>query len=169
MDSNTLQALGFLPFVLPICIYVAYWDMKGMIIPNKAVYALFATFVVIGFFVMPDTADYLWRFAHFAVVLLIGILLNAARLLGAGDAKFMAAAAPMVAISDIGFLFVIFSVCLLAGYALHRIAKKSPLRKRFPDWKSWDSGRRFPMGFPLALTLVAYLVLNMNNAPGVTA
>ena len=161
MDNLTLQALGFLPFALPICLYVAYSDMKGMIIPNKAVYALFATFIIVGFFLFPTTSDYLWRFAHFGIILALGILLNAIGVLGAGDAKFMAAAAPMVAVSDLGFLLIVFACCLLVGYGLHRIAKNSFLRRMTPEWKSWDSGRRFPMGFPLAMTLVAYLVLTM--------
>lgn len=164
-----ISPLWFLPFVVPICIYVAYWDMKGMIIPNKAVIALFATFVVVGFFVFPTTGDYLWRFAHLAVILVIGILLNALRLLGAGDAKFMAAAAPLIALSDLGLLLTIFVVCLLLGYGIHRIAKNSPLRKMTPDWKSWDSGRRFPMGMPLGLTLVAYLVITNLPAAGAAA
>ena len=164
MDTITLQALGFLPFVIPICLYVAYSDMKGMIIPNKAVYALFAVFIIVGFFLFPSTDAYLWRFSHFAVISVLGIVLNAIGFLGAGDAKFMAAAAPMVAISDIGFLSIVFGACLLSGYALHRLAKNSPLRKMVPDWESWDSGRRFPMGFPLAMTLVAYLVLTMPMA-----
>lgn len=168
MDFFSLQTLGFLPFALPICLYVAYSDMKGMIIPNKAVYALLAVFIIVGFFLFPSTSDYLWRFAHFGIILVLGIVMNALRLLGAGDAKFMAAAAPMVAVSDLGFLAIVFACSLLGGYALHRLAKNSPLRRLAPEWKSWDAGNRFPMGFPLAITLVAYLVLTLPTA-GVAA
>lgn len=166
---ENVQVLWFLPFVIPICIYVAYWDMKGMIIPNKAVIALFVTFIVVGFFAFPDTGSYLWRFAHFAIILALGIVMNAARLLGAGDAKFMAAAAPLIALADLGVVTIIFLCCLLAGFFLHRIAKASPLRRLAPDWKSWDAGRRFPMGMPLALTLVSYLVWTLVQTPAATA
>ena len=34
------SALWFLPFVLPICFYVAWSDMRAMRIPNNAVLAL---------------------------------------------------------------------------------------------------------------------------------
>jgi len=48
---------------------------------------------------------------------------------------------------------------IIAGYVTHRIAKNSPIRKLVPNWESWTSGNRFPMGFPLAMTLVFYLIL----------
>jgi prepilin peptidase CpaA len=41
----------------------------------------------------------------------------------------------------------------------HRIVKHSPLRRLVPDWKSWNAGRKFPMGLPLGMTLVFYLLL----------
>ncbi len=53
-DSRMIQtyryrtALWFLPFVLPIALWVAWSDMKFMKIPNKAVLALVAVFAVVG-------------------------------------------------------------------------------------------------------------------------
>lgn len=93
MAITATTALWFLPFVLPICLYVAYTDMALMKITNKAVVLLALIFVVLGIFLMPFDA-YLWRLAALGIVLAIGIILNAAGALGAGDAKFAAAAAP---------------------------------------------------------------------------
>lgn len=132
--------------------------MSAMKIPNKAVMVLAGAYAVLGLFALPFET-YLWHWTHLIVMLVLGILLNAARVLGAGDAKFMAAAAPMFAFSDLQVVLLIFASCLLAAFAVHRIVKYTPLRKLFPDWKSWHTGKRFPMGFPLSMTLVFYLGL----------
>lgn len=158
MGPTLVQALWFLPFVLPVCVFVAWSDMRSMKIPNVAVYALVAIFAVIGLIALPFS-DYLWRWSHLAVILVIGILLNALGALGAGDAKFAAAAAPFVARDDIPAMMYLFAACLLAGFIVHRIARVSPLRRLVPDWQSWTTGRRFPMGLPLAATLAIYLAL----------
>lgn len=143
---------------LPISVYVAFCDMRTMKIPNVAVGALVAGYAVLGL-VAFDFTTYLWQWLHLVVVLVIGIILNAARVLGAGDAKFAAAAAPYILLPDLPELAWIFAGCVLAGFLTHRLVKHTPLRKMVPDWKSWHTGNRFPMGFPLGMTLVAYLVL----------
>ena len=158
MGNPIFAAWLFLAAALPISAYVAWSDMAVMKIPNIAVYALAGAFAVLGLIGLPFE-DYLWRYSHLAVVLVIGIALNAASLVGAGDAKFAAAAAPYVALSDGRAMIVIYIGCFLGCYALHRIAKFSPLHKLVPDWISWDAGKRFPMGFALGTTLVAYLLV----------
>lgn len=155
----TAYAAGwFLIPALPIAFWVAWNDMRVMKIPNLANYVLVASFAIIGLFVLPFDM-YLWQWLNLVVVLLIGILLNAAGLIGAGDAKFAAAAAPMIAKADITILLPIFAATLVAAYVTHRLAKHSPLRKLVPEWTSWQTGKRFPMGFPLGMTLVFYLIL----------
>ena len=158
MGLSASAAWWFLAIAVPVGIWVAYTDLSRMKITNAAVMALFAGYVVLGVFALPRDA-YLWGFVHTIVVLVIGIALNAAGAVGAGDAKFAAAAAPMIATADIAPLLFLFSLCLVLGWAIHRIARMSPLRRMAPDWASWTSGRRFPMGLPLAMTLIAYLGL----------
>lgn len=153
-------ALPLFILSLPICVWVAWSDMRAMRIPNYAVLALVAIFLVVAPFVMPLQAIG-WQLSHLVIILLVGIALNAAGLVGAGDAKFAAAAAPYIAFGDIRFLIALFAACLLAGYATHRIAKFSPLRRMAPDWESWNRKRDFPMGLPLAATLSIYLLLSL--------
>ena len=95
---SPLAALAFLIPALPIGIWVAWSDMKTMKIPNKAVMALGAGFLIIGLGLvltglMPFTA-FLWALALGLIVLVAGFLGNAAGLFGAGDAKFAAVMAP---------------------------------------------------------------------------
>lgn len=61
MAISAHAAMWFLPFVVPICLYVMYTDLARMKITNKANLALLAVFVVIGLFVMPfDSTSGVW-------------------------------------------------------------------------------------------------------------
>lgn len=160
MHITAYSALWFLPFALPICFWVAWSDLRSMRIPNNAVMALTGIFLVIGLIALPFS-DYPWRLLHLVIVLLLGIVVNAAGLVGAGDAKFAAAAAPFVAVGDISVLCLIFAANLLAAFTTHRIAKHTPLRQLAPEWESWSRGRKFPMGFALGGTLAIYLALGV--------
>lgn len=158
MVLSSTSALIFLIAVLPIGLYVAYSDLARMKIPNMATDALALAYVVLGPFALPFDL-YLWGFASFAVMLLVGILLNTAGVMGAGDSKFIASAAPFIAVADAPMILGLLAGCLLAGWAVHRIARHSPLRAQVPNWASWEQGKRFPMGFPLAGTLILYLMI----------
>ena len=158
MAISATAALWFLPFVLPICLYVAFTDMKQMRITNQAVLLLAAVFLFMGPFLLPfDT--YLWRLLSLALVLVVGMVLNALGAFGAGDAKFAAAAAPFIALGDLRLLMGLFMATTLAAAATHRAAKHTPLRRLAPDWQSWQETTRFPLGLPLGTTLALYLIL----------
>lgn len=159
MDISAHAALWFLPFALPICVYVAYSDMRAMRIPNVMVVALFLVFALIGPVVLPLDV-YLWRYLHLVVVLIAGIALNAAGVMGAGDAKFAAAAAPLIHLGDLRFLMALFAATLLAAFLSHRIGKHTRLRRLAPDWESWTNAK-FPMGLALGGTLALYLGLGV--------
>ena len=158
MAISATAALWFLPFVLPICLYVAFTDMKQMRITNQAVLVLTAIFVVLGLFLLPFET-YLWHLLSLVIVLVIGIVLNAAGVMGAGDAKFAAAAAPFIAMGDLRLLMMLFMATLLAAAATHRGVKYTPLRRLAPDWQSWQETKKFPMGLALGTTLGLYLIL----------
>ncbi len=149
-------ALWFLPFVVPIAIWVAWSDLATMKIPNKAVLALMAVFAVVGLIAL-DFNTWAWQWTHFVVILVVGFLMTITGVMGAGDAKFAAAAAPFVMREDGFNLIVIFGICCLVGFISHRLARLSPIRKMVPHWESWERTRDFPMGYPLAATLVIYL------------
>lgn len=153
------EALWFLPFALPICIWVALSDLRSMRIPNIAVLALAGGFAVIGLIIMPFDA-YLWRLAVLLIVLAIGFVITSLGLVGAGDAKFAAAMAPFVVPGD-GLLFLLlFSFVLIASWITHRLAGRvSVLRRATADWASWEQGKLFPMGVALAGALAIYLIM----------
>ena len=150
------QALSFLPFALPIAIWVSWSDMKFMKIPNKSVIALAAVWVIVGFVVMPRQ-DWLWGFALLGIVLVVGFIANMISLIGAGDAKFAAAMAPFFVQADWRYATGLFATCLLAAFVCHRIARRIPaLKPLTTSWVSWTN-KDFPMGLALSGTLIFYL------------
>ncbi|PZR00546.1 MAG: hypothetical protein DI533_08300 [Cereibacter sphaeroides] len=155
--TSTTAALWFLPFVLPIAVWVSWSDMKFMKIPNKAVVALTAVFFVIGLLALPIDV-WAWRWTHLAVVLVIGFLATVAGMIGAGDAKFAAAMAPFFALQDMRFVLALFAAAIIGAFVSHRTARAiGPVRSATADWVSWTN-KKFPMGLALSGTLVFYFV-----------
>jgi prepilin peptidase CpaA len=156
-------ALGLLIAALPPALWAALSDLRALRIPNAAVLWLAGGYAAIGLLLLPldgwSLSDWAWRWTHLLVILALGVALNAARLVGAGDAKFAAAAAPYVALPDARLLLLILAAASLLSVALHRLARRGIGPSLAPRWESWTSGRRFPMGVPLAAALLAYLAL----------
>lgn len=151
------EAMWFLPFVLPIMIWVSYTDLKYMKIRNNAVMALAAIFVVVGFFLLP-LPDLGWRFSQLVVVLVITFLMSIAGLIGSGDAKLAAAMAPYFVVYDGVWIMLNFALILILSFTFHRLIRRIEAVKRLtPDWASWEH-RQFPMGLALSVLLVVYLI-----------
>jgi prepilin peptidase CpaA len=158
LGTPPVAAVWLLLPAVPIGLYSAFTDLREMRIPNHAVAALVIGFAVFGLVGLPF-ADWAWRWLNLAVVLALGVAFYAAGALGAGDAKFAAAAAPYVAAADWPLVTILLAGISLAAWAAHRVARASPLRSLAPHWKSWTSGKRFPLGLALGPTLIAYLVI----------
>lgn len=157
-EAAALAYRVFLALCLPVCAWVCWSDLRTMKIPNMAVLALLAIFAVAGVLLFPFDA-WLWRWVNFAVVLALGFVLNATANVGAGDAKFAAAAAPFVKAAHLPFVLPLFAAFLLGAFAAHRLLRAIPaVRGLAPDWVSWTR-RDFPMGLALVGTLVTYLAL----------
>lgn len=154
---SSSAALWLLPFCLPIAIWVAWSDMKFMKIPNKAVVTMAAVWAVIGYFAFP-LAQYGWGWALLGIVLAIGFVSSALGLVGAGDAKFAAAMAPVFTTANPVLVLALFCACLLGAFATHRLARMIPaVRRATADWESWTR-KDFPMGLALSGTLIFYLL-----------
>lgn len=158
MTLPAFAAAGFLPLVLPICYVVALSDLRGMRIPNWTVGLLMAVFILAGPLLLPFNT-YLWQLLHLPAGIGLGFLFYMAGAVGAGDAKFAGAAAPLIFTPDLPAMMMILAACIIAGFAAHRIAKYTRLRRLAPHWESWDTGKKFPMGLSLGAALALYLVL----------
>ncbi len=154
---SSKAAMWFLPFVVPIGLWVAYSDMKMMKIQNKAVLALGLVFVIVGLFVL-DWPSYWDGWINGVVVLGIGFVIASLNLVGAGDAKFAAAMAPFVVARDFMELMILFAVIVFVAFVLHRLMRVTGIGARIaPDWQSWTD-KDFPMGLALGPALIIYLI-----------
>ena len=157
-----VQAVVFAPFVLGIAVWVAWSDMATMKIPNKAVLALGAVWLVVGlvlvvFQSLPLMA-WVWGTALAVIFMVAGFVANAAGLMGAGDAKFGAVMAPFFIGADPRLICALLAACLLGAFAAHRAMRILPaFRMATPHWESWTN-KKFPMGLTLAGMLVFYLL-----------
>lgn len=152
-------ALILLVPVLIISIWAAVSDLKRMKIPNKAVLALAAVWPLLGWLAVPTWTAWFWGFALMAIVFVVGYLIYATGTLGAGDAKFAAAMAPIFVGADVVRLLVLIASCLFGALIVHRIMRAIPaVRRMTPDWQSWTERRYFPLGFALSGIVVIYLV-----------
>lgn len=150
-------ALALLPFSAAIAIWVSWSDMKFMKIPNKAGLAMLLVWLVVGLVMVPIKL-WLWGWALAVVVLVAGFVLNAGGAVGAGDAKFAAAMAPVFVQGDLRFIFGLFAACLLGAFVAHRLVGLIPaFRTATTDWLSWTH-KDFPMGLALSGTLIFYLL-----------
>ncbi|MBI1170457.1 hypothetical protein GC209_03560 [bacterium] len=157
-----VPSLVFLPFTLAIGLWVAWSDMRFMKIPNKAVLALVAVWVILGIVVVVagGLPFMIWaRAMGLGLVTLLALFLaNAAGLIGAGDAKFGAAMAPFFVLADPRLVMGLLAGCLLGAFAAHRLMRLVPaMRRATPDWQSWTH-QKFPMGLALAGMLNFYLI-----------
>ena len=158
MALTAWEALWFLPFAIPICIWVAWSDLKFMKIRNTSVAALLLVFFVVGLIAVP-LDQYPIRVLQIVVVLVIGFFANMIGVFGAGDAKFAAAMAAFIPYPDAMPFLILLSAVMIGALATHRLFRAMPgFRARTPDWASWES-REFPMGFALGSSLLFYLAI----------
>lgn len=155
MNLSQTEIMVFLPILIVFGLWTGWNDMKEMKITNNTVLALVGIFVVVGFFVLPLDA-YLWRFAYAGIALVITFIMNALRMIGGGDAKFVAAGALFVASGDWVSAAVILVCTMLATPILMFIARISPIRRLTPEWKCWSAGLHLPMGIALGAALILY-------------
>ncbi len=157
-------AAWFLPFTFAIGVWVATTDMREMKIPNMAVYALVLVYLIIGPIALPFQL-WLWGWLFGVIALLIGVFVNAAGLVGAGDAKFAAAMTPFFVNADLRFTYGLIAACILGAWATHRLLGIiPPLRAAMTDWQSWRQEgwplwSKFPMGLALVGMINFYLAL----------
>ena len=158
MNLSQTEIMIFFPILIVFGLWTGWNDMRHMKITNNTVLLLAGIFAVIGFFILPLDA-YLWRWAYAAIALGITFVMNAFRMIGGGDAKFVAAGALFVASGDWVSAAVILVCTMMATPILMLIARISPIRRMTPDWKCWTAGLHLPMGIALGSALILYYIV----------
>ncbi|WP_210530191.1 prepilin peptidase [Rubellimicrobium arenae] len=156
-------AIWFLLGTTPVLAWAALSDLSRLKIPNRAVLMLAGLFLIGGLMLLPlrswTIEDWGTRWPQLIVVLLVGMALHGAGLLGAGDAKLAAVIMPFVAPLDLVLFLRLCAVVFLLAWGLHTAARWSLGPRLAPGWVSWSSGPRFPMGIALGGALISYLLM----------
>jgi len=147
----TLDALAIWP-VAAIAAWAAAVDALYMRIPNAVHVALLAVFAVL---VLPGLpwAGVAARLGVAALLFAAGFGLYAANVMGAGDVKYLAAAAPLLPPEPpaiLGWLLLV-TMAGLPVLALHRLVRLIPASRRFPSFR--EAGY-FPYGPAISIGLV---------------
>jgi prepilin peptidase CpaA len=146
-----------LALATPFALWAAWSDLRYMRIPNELNNLAGLAFILVMPFFLP-LDNYGLRIAVGGYVLIAGFILNAAGVVGGGDAKFATVMVPYVAPGEYLHLLMAYLAAILVTFALHRLVKftlaGSPL---LDDWASFHTNK-FPMGLPMALALLVYLV-----------
>lgn len=150
--------LVFLLGSAPICLWIAWCDLSLMRIPNTSLVLLLLVFIVAGPVMLP-LDQWGWQLLHLPMILVPAILLNVLRVIGGGDSKMIAVMSVYVPLSDATDVLFIWALATLSSILVHRVIRGLPaLRPGLDNWRSWhDPG--FPLGVPLAITLILHLVL----------
>lgn len=155
-DYQQTASLTFLILATPLTFVMAVIDLRSMKIPTWSTDLLLAIFAIAGLFVLPIDV-WAWRWLNFAVIFALAIVLFYAFRLSAGDGKYAASVAPFIDPAHVVIVIYLFSAFILASFVVHRLMRALPVARRLaPDWASWTNPR-FPMGFTITGTFLAYL------------
>lgn len=151
---------ALLGLAAPFTLWAAWSDVRTMRIPNEiSIYTGLAFILVMPFFLSYES--YGFRIAVGGWVLVAGFVLNALGLLGGGDAKFATVMAPFVTPGQYIYLLMAYLASILVCFAMLKLLQLIAARQGIlQDWKSFSSGRKFPMGLPIAVTMLVYLAAN---------
>ncbi len=134
-----------------------------MLIYNKTVLLLIAVFFCIAPFVLPWHVI-AWQALYALIALVIVFFLTSFGILGAGDSKFIAAAALYIMPSDWPMVALLLAATTIAAVIIHRGARALGAAKLTPEWESWARAKDFPFGLALGPTLSFYLILSALGA-----
>lgn len=141
----------------PLLMAVILFDLRSLKLPNLLSIMMAALFVVAVSWSLP-LPEVAWRFAAAFIVLIIGMGLNAAGLLGGGDVKVLSALTLFIPTQ--GWLSFVFVLCIatIVGIAGLLIVRKL-LRGRKVTWLGLVQSGRYPMGLSIGLAGLYQLVI----------
>lgn len=132
-----------------LLVAVIILDLKDMRLPNWLALAFVALFALSTAWTIP-LPDIAWRSGAALIVLLLGLAANAARLLGGGDVKILAALMLFIPTQALlSFMFVL-CMCMLVGI-IAVLALRRMLRSVQTGWRGLNENGRYPMGLSIGM------------------
>lgn len=155
---------SFIPYLLALAmLYVIYSDVTRYIIPNWLVVGIMLLFVL-WVFIAPAPVDWLMGLLMFGVLLTFGFGLFALGIIGAGDAKLLAALGLYMGWGMHGLGFIIH-MALMGGLAaiiivtLRRIVRYAPKKPKILTAKA-------PAPYGIAIAVAFLIALAQGHVMG---
>lgn len=150
-----MQGAGLLPLVLlaPVLVAAALSDLRHMRIPNALNLAALVLFLVC--IPLVGAAEAGSRATVALAVFVLGFAAFRLRLIGGGDAKFLAAVTLFVPVQTLGTFGLVLAGALLLGVAALSAFRARPGAEG-AAWRAVRPGGDFPMGVSTALAGLAH-------------
>lgn len=157
-----MMGISVLWGLVPLLLATILYDLRYLRLPNAISLLMLLLFVLWAPFALAPS-QILWRAVVAGVVLGIGLGAFAARLIGGGDVKVLAALMLFLPLRGLPHYFLAFGLCLLAGTAMVLALRRTPLAKA-SRWQVLTATGRFPVGLAIG---GAGLIFLMWHGPGV--
>jgi prepilin peptidase CpaA len=143
--------MNVIPLMLmaPVLIAVAYCDLRYLRIPNLLGIISIVIFVLTA--PLLDFNEVVWRSTAGAIVLVVGFIAFALRLLGGGDVKMLAALLLFIPSQTLSYFALNFSASMFLGI-LFILTLRAVRWQPGPGWVSFSATGKFPMGISIALS-----------------
>lgn len=150
-----MPAAPLLPLLLlaPVLVAAALSDLRDMRIPNGLSLIALALFLLCLPFV--GLAEAGLRAAVAAAVFALGFVGFALRLIGGGDAKFLAAVTLFIPVETLALFALVLAAALVLGVLAVLGLRASPWAEA-ATWRAARPGDSFPMGLSIALAGLAH-------------
>lgn len=143
--------------VAPLMLAVILCDLRLMRIPNRLV-GLVLVVAIVSLAMTEPLTEVLWRFCAALVVFAAGLALFAARLMGGGDVKLMAALTLLIPTAALPVFGLLFSACIVLGVIL-LVALRAMSDAQSTRWLSLRDRRRFPLGLSIGMAGLTFVAL----------
>ncbi|QFT58095.1 Type IV leader peptidase family protein [Sulfitobacter sp. THAF37] len=148
--------------VMPLLVAVILYDLRLMRIPNVLV-GLFLVVAGVTLALTEPLPEILWRMLAASVVFAAGLALFAARLMGGGDVKLMAALTLLIPTSTLPVFGLLFSVGIVLGVVMLMVLRALTDRTR-TRWRSLRDHSRYPLGLSIGMAGLAFVAFGESIA-----
>ena len=148
-------------FVIALLVAVIICDLRLMRLPNLLVLLFVMVFATTVAWTLP-LSELVWRVGVALAVLLVGAAANAAKLMGGGDAKIIAALVLFFPRESLLYFAFVFCICMIVGIVGLLVLRRF-LRTKNPTWRGLKDGERYPMGLSIGIAGLITVFLQMNR------
>ncbi|WP_281985257.1 prepilin peptidase [Thalassorhabdomicrobium marinisediminis] len=141
---------------------VILYDLRQMRLPNRLALLFVLLFALAEVWTVP-AGELAGRVGVALLVLVLGMVANAARLVGGGDVKILSALMLFIPLRDLAPFLFLLSLSMAGGIAVLLVVRRA-LRGVDTGWIGLQESGRYPMGISIGAAGLVYVALNWSGA-----